>query len=120
MTTLIQQYVALRDKRIRAQREVDMIYESEQLIKEQLIGDMLTKRLSVVLEDRYQLVLSTKTVPVASDWPALLDHIRETGALDLLHRRLTESAVSARWAEGAYIPGVSAHTKHDLKLKETN
>jgi hypothetical protein len=49
-----------------------------------------------------------------------LDYIRETGSLDLLHRRLTESAVSARWAEGVNIPGVSVHTKHDLKLKETN
>ncbi len=120
MTSLIQQYAALRDKRIRAQREVDMIYESEQLLKEQLIGEMLTKRHNIVLEGSYQLLLTEKVIPVATDWPALLDYIRESGQIDLLHRRLTESAINARWAEGQAVPGVAAQTKYDIKLKEIN
>jgi hypothetical protein len=116
--SLVKQYAALRDKRIAAQREVDTMYEAEQLLKEQLIGKMLTEHHGAMAEGKYVLTLTQKTVPVVFDWPVVIEYIRRTGQLDLLHRRLTESAITARWAEGETIPGVVPQPKYDLKLKE--
>jgi hypothetical protein len=118
--SLLKQYAELRERRARAQREVDTMYEAEQLLKEQLIGEMITRGNQAIVEDGLQLVLTRKEAPVVIDWPVVIDYIRRTGQLDLLHRRLTESAVAARWAEGEAIPGVVSQPKYDVKLKESN
>jgi hypothetical protein len=51
------------------------------------------------------------------DFGALEGYIREHGALDLLQRRLTESAVKLRWDDGIQIPGVGIETEQKLQLK---
>ena len=58
--------------------------------------------------------IRTTVEPVVSDWPVTLQYIRETGNLDLLHKRLTASAVKLRWADGLTIPGVEQY--EDTKL----
>ena len=54
----------------------------------------------------YTLSAKRRTTAVATDWAAILDFVTATQSLDLLQRRLTESAVKARWDAGVAIPGV--------------
>jgi hypothetical protein len=54
--------------------------------------------------------------PVVNDWSQTLQYIRETGNLDLLHKRLTASAVKLRWADGISIPGVDQYEETKLTI----
>jgi hypothetical protein len=51
-----------------------------------------------------------------SDRVALWKYIHETGAVDLLQARLTNSAVEARLAEGKTIPGVNVELVDKLEI----
>lgn len=59
----------------------------------------------------YILTAKPKDVPRCTDWSLLHAHIKETGEFDLLHKRLTESAVMARRKDGVYLPGMVYDTK---------
>lgn len=61
--------------------------------------------------------IEEKTKPYIVDWSELEGYIRENGALDLLHKRLTETAVKLRWEDGIQIPGVGISHERKLKLK---
>jgi hypothetical protein len=50
--------------------------------------------------------MSTLIEPVAVEWVEIWGYIRETGEFDLLHRRIANLAVKARWEDGKEIPGV--------------
>jgi hypothetical protein len=49
-------------------------------------------------------------------WPAVLDYIIANKATDLFQKRLTASAVKARWDEGEVIVGIEKVRKHSLKF----
>jgi len=54
--------------------------------------------------------------PYISNFTELEGYIIEHGALDLLQKRLTESAVKLRWEDGIQIPGVGVSTEQKLRL----
>lgn len=60
-----------------------------------------------------------KTVPKPSvtDWDALYKHIASTQSFDLLHKRLTETAVKLRWDDGAEVPGVISLPTESLEVQ---
>jgi hypothetical protein len=60
--------------------------------------------------------LKTSIEPVVNEWPSLHKYIITTGHLDLLHKRLTASAVKLRWADGIDIPGVDRYEERKLIL----
>lgn len=54
--------------------------------------------------------------PVVNNWPDFYAYIRKNDALDMLHKRVTVSAVRLRWADGVSIPGVDQYEVRKLKL----
>lgn len=116
--SLFMQYAALYTKRMALQKEVDSLKEKEDMVKDYLIGEMLTNNSTTLVENGFQVVLKTLTVPAVMDWEVFLDHVRKTGQLDLLHKRVTESAVKLRWEDGVTLPGVDKATKYSIVIKE--
>lgn len=64
----------------------------------------------------YHLRVETKKVPRCTDWPGFHAYVKETGAFDLLHRRLTETAIMARLDDGEYVPGIVTDDKVTYKV----
>ncbi len=58
----------------------------------------------------------TKLMPVAKDWDAIHRYIKENDAIDLVHKRLTESAVRLRWDDDVIIPGVGDKIAEKIKV----
>jgi hypothetical protein len=54
--------------------------------------------------------------PVAKDWTAIYEFIRENDAFDMLQRRLSSTAIKARWDSGLVIPGIEKFDNWDLSL----
>lgn len=59
---------------------------------------------------------NTMLKPVPEDWDAIHRYIKEFDAIDLVHKRLTESAVQLRWDDGVTIPGVGDKIVEKVKV----
>lgn len=111
MGALIQQYHEIRARRLALQREADTLEQQEKDLLYDLTMGLDIKRGHLVNEGQYQMKAAPKQVVVVEAWSVLLNHIRDTGEVDLLQKRVTESAVKERWGAGLTVPG----TKEDNK-----
>jgi hypothetical protein len=108
---LIEQYRSLRLHRMAIAKQIQEIEAVEKKVKKDIIDRLLAG------EDLGSAVtLVTKDKPTVTDWPALYLYIGQHKAFELLQRRVTESAVMERWAEGEAIPGVGRFPVHDIKV----
>lgn len=116
MDNMFKQAMDARNERLALQRKVD---ELEQLEKD-LLYKIQTSFLAAGHDDYmiggYRAIMKTKTVPLATDWPAILHFIKENGALDMLQKRLTESAVKLRWDAGIDVPGIAKTPKYVITI----
>lgn len=62
------------------------------------------------------LTVDKKKVPRCTDWAGFHAYIKESGNFDMLHKRLTETAVMARVNDGEYVPGIVVDPKTSYKL----
>jgi len=65
----------------------------------------------------YLLSVAHKKVPRCTDWNGLHDFIRQEGAFELLHKRLTETAVMERINNGSHVPGIVVDEKVTYKVE---
>jgi hypothetical protein len=115
---LVDSYFSKREERLALQHQVDALEKEEKALKQSIIEQIRAEKISSIGGRKMRATIQTKQKPQVSSWPALYDHIRSTGEFDLLQRRLTETAVSARWEEKIIIPGVQAFPVDDISLSK--
>jgi hypothetical protein len=54
--------------------------------------------------------------PVGEDWAAIHAYIVANDAMDLVHKRLTVTAVKLRWDDSIEIPGIGRKTVEKIKV----
>lgn len=113
---MLQEMLSIRKRRLELQREADILEQKEKAIQESLIQFMVSRELDSVHEGEDICYLQVTDEPLVNSWPDLLKYIRETDSLDMLQKRVTPSAIKARWADNVVIPGVSAVPKRSLKF----
>jgi hypothetical protein len=107
VTALLKTKQDARNKRLALEEEVKKLK-----VVEDTTDDLLEK--ANVQSDAYGPYILTrkeKPTPRCTDWAGLHAHIKETGEFDLLHKRLTETAVMARLGDGVYLPGIVVDKK---------
>jgi len=118
MSTLTE-YLNLRRERLKLQAVVDIMDQKEKNLKLELVGLIRAQNGTQLMETQGELEVGVSLVqttePNVDNWSELIQYIKETGELDLLHKRLTASAVKQRWEEGKTLPGVSSVVKYDVK-----
>jgi hypothetical protein len=67
---------------------------------------------------KFALTAKSKDVPKCDDWSAFHRYVIAQNAPELLHKRLTESAIMERIDAGEIIPGISTDTKTAYSVKE--
>lgn len=112
----IKEILSVRKQRLSLQREADLLEQKEKALTNELVNVMISRNLDTLTDGEDQVTLVTTNEPVATSWPMLLDYIRQNDALDILQKRLTPSAIKARWAEGQEIPGTERMEKYTLKF----
>jgi hypothetical protein len=115
MNTIAQMIEEVRScdaQRLKLDRESKALKKQIDALSVQIIAGMDAAELSVVEGATIEEV----TKPYISDFVELEKFIIEHGALDLLQKRLTESAVKLRWEDGIAIPGVGTSTERKLRL----
>ena len=117
LSKLIDMWSEADERRLEANRVAAAATHDCEVLAQQLIAALSEKELSAAGGSRYVANLKPSTVPVASDWTAVYEYIKEHDAFDLLQKRLGVKAVSLRWDDGIEVPGV---TKHEIfKLTKT-
>ena len=98
---------AARIARLAADKIAASLKSDETELKTLLITEMEGAGLSSVGGKIAVINRSIRTRAIAGDWPLIHEYIRENDAFDLLHKRLTDSAIILRKEDGVDIPGVS-------------
>ena len=97
---------AARAKRLEADKIAASLKSDETRLKTELINQMEANDLSSVGGKSCVINRSVKERAIAQDWSKIHEYIRENDAFDLLHKRLTDSAVLLRKDDGVDVPGV--------------
>lgn len=108
----LQQYYDIRVKRLALQHEADILEQQEKDILYELTKDLSPEQPEHrFMEEGFRFKATRKIVPNVTSWDKTLNYIRAEAAVDLLQKRLTESAVKARWDNGVTIPGIEQDIK---------
>ena len=106
----------LKAEKARAAAVVAEIERGARILQEYVIATLPKSSSTGVAGRIARVQVVTKEVPQAKDWPALYGYISTTQAFELLHKRLSESAIKERWDAGEIIPGVGTFTTVSLSI----
>jgi hypothetical protein len=116
---LIDQYITARAERLMLDKQVEQMKEHEELLKKAIIAKYQEQGLTLLGSNLGVVKLTEADEPVAQDWVAVWDYIKENNAFELLHKRLTNTAVKERWETGEEIPGVGKQKVYRLSVSGT-
>lgn len=95
-----------RVARLAEQKKVDALEDKEKKLKAKLIAAMKEAKMTSGKGQKYGANYTSKDMPTAGDWPKIYAWIAANDAFDILHKRLTTTAIEARWEDGVEIPGI--------------
>jgi hypothetical protein len=96
-----------RAERLAADKIAAALKLDEHVLQQQLIAEMEENNLSSIGGELCIIKRTVKQRAIAGDWPEFYAYIKENDAFDLLHKRITDSAVLLRMADGVEVPGIS-------------
>ncbi len=96
-----------RADRLAADKIAAALKSEEYQLQQTLIFEMEENDLSSIGGTDCIIKRTVKERAIASDWPSIQAYIKEHDAFDLLHKRLTDSAILLRRDDGVEVPGVS-------------
>ncbi len=113
---------ALNEERLTHDRASRKLKTREDNLRASLIKAMHDDGLQVIETEKVYVGVTQSQKPVILDWSKLEQWIRANNAVDMLQKRLTESAVNLRWDDGIQIPGVGVQTtdKVTTTIRNTN
>ena len=106
----------LRAIRLAGQKEVDRVKAEEELWSEHIINNFNKADLKGAKGNVATAAIKTSTVYNIADWGLYTKWVHENGAYDCLQKRLSSTAVAARFDNGEEIPGVEPFAKISLSL----
>ena len=96
-----------RAERLAADKVAASLKSEENTLKALLIAEMEENNLSSVGGEVCIVKRTVKKRAMVGNWPEVYAYILEHDAFDLLHKRITDSAVLLRNDDGVEVPGIS-------------
>lgn len=96
----------LRQKRLEAQKAVDILETEEKALKAHIIDNLPKSNLEGATGKLANVRVVTKTIPTVEDWDKFYEFVRKTKRTDLLQRRPSEAAINEYLEQGKQVPGV--------------
>jgi len=115
---LANNYISARAERLKLEKVVEEMKGREETLKDAIVAKMREEGMTAIGAENGLVKMSELVEPVAQDWPTVWEYIRETGHFDLLHKRLANLAVKARWDVGEPIPGVGQQVVFKLTVSK--
>jgi len=116
---LIDNYIATRDRRLALDKQANDLKEQEEDLKKIIVSKFREGFITAQGAKNGIVKMKRSLEPVATDWSLIYDYIQDHDAFDLLHKRLTTTAVKARWDDGVSIPGVDSTEIFTLSVSKS-
>jgi len=110
----------IEEERLEHDRASRKLKTVEDNLRASLIKAMHDDNLTTLETDVIYIGVTQSVRPTIMSWEELEKFIREHNAVDLLQKRLTESAVKLRWDDGIQVPGVGIQTVDKVTVKQRN
>lgn len=109
-------YAQVRELRLSMQKAVDTVKERETEIYKHMLAVLSESVDTGATGQNYRVQLVNKVSLSVTDWTQLHDYIRQTGAFELLSRRLSEPAARDMLDAGIALPGIGSNTFPTLSI----
>ena len=109
---------AMRQERYDAQRAVDAMKAKEKELEATVLRLLNAQDLNQGKGVNAIASVSVDEQPTVTDWDAFYAYVQTTGEFDLLQRRVSSTAIKARWDNAAEVPGVGKFTQPSLSLRK--
>ena len=104
---LVNRYISVRAQRLAIDKEAASLKEHEDELKKLLVSKFREGNMLVVGSTNGTVKMTPGTEPVCNDWPAFYSYIKEHDAWEMLHKRVTITAVKELLDVGETIPGIT-------------
>ena len=102
----VDEFLGVEAERLALDRKSKDLKKKENELREYLLAFMQREGVPAIGGTLGTVRTEDRQIPTVRNWEDLYDYILENKAFDLLHRRLTDSAVAARWEDNLEVPGV--------------
>lgn len=113
--SLISELRLIKDKRKEIESTLAELKRVEAELAKAVQAGLESLGLDTATADGFPVKLQKITQPKADDWPAFYGYVKANDAFELLHKRLSVTAIKERWDAGETIHGVSAVSFNKLK-----
>jgi len=115
---LVDNYITTRAQRLVLAKEVTELEETEKELYRTIVAKFRDQKITALGGKMGILKMAETIEPNAEDWLQIWEHIKATGDFELLHKRLTVTAVKERWDDGVEVPGVGRVPKYTLTVSK--
>ena len=106
LSALVDEYDSLRNERLAADKVAALLKKRESAVAERLIEEMCAQDTFFCASKSRRVKMTPISKPKAVDWGIIYAYMKENDAMDLVQRRLHETAINDRIEEGEEIPGI--------------
>jgi hypothetical protein len=115
---LVNHYISIRAQRLELDRQSKIVKEAEDDLQKVIISKMREQDFKVLGSNTGTVKLHESDEPVAENWSEIWDYVKANDAWELLHKRITVTAIKERWGDGIAIPGVGKVTTYKLTVSK--
>jgi len=115
---IVNLYISTRAQRLALDAQAALVKEQEDDLKRTIIAKFRESDLTALGADNGLVKMKKVVEPFVNDWRQLYDFIIVNDAWELLHKRVTHSAVKERWDDGIEVPGVGRTDVYSLSVSK--
>ena len=115
---LIERMIEIRDERRRLKQRDSELTQAASDLEKLLVDQLDAQGVTKASTSAGTATLTETVLPRVEDWQAFHAHLKETGALHLLHRRVSSTAFRELHEVGASVPGVTAYIQRAISLRK--
>jgi hypothetical protein len=115
---LVNQYISIRAQRLELDRQSKVVKEAEDDLQKVIVSKMREGDMKALGAANGLVKLHESEEPVAENWEEIWAFIKANDAWELLHKRITITAVKERWNDGVAVPGVGKSTVYKLTVSK--
>ncbi len=113
---LIDMYVATKNEREELSSKVKEKTEQLGRLEGDIMALMSDAGLSQAASDKASCTMKMTKHPAIKDWNAFYGYVAQTSQFELLHKRLSKTALSERWEPGEAFSGTSVTQVWELTV----
>jgi len=113
---LVDELDTRRHHRLQTEKVLEDCKKREDEMKQLVLAALAAAGLDGARGRHAQVTRKLTPTPVVKDWALFYAYVKKQGAFDLLHRRLTTTAVLERWEQGVKIPGLDQEQRLTLHV----